>query len=369
MRFRVRSLLLSLVVAAAAGCRRDTRTHLVLYSPHGRDLLGLVEREFEAAHPDIDVRWLDMGSQEVYDRLRSEKANPQADVWYGGPDTIFARGARDGLLAAYRPAWADHVAPESRHPGDLYFGLYRTPAMPVYNDRLVKAGDAPKEWDDLLDPKWKGKILIRDPLASGTMRAVWGFVLSRSVRETGSADAGFAWLARLDAQTKEYVFNPILMYEKLIRGEGLLTIWDLPDTLLERQRGSPLQYVFPKSGTPVIDDAVGLVAGSKHGDAARLFIEFVGDKPMQVLAAAKTFRLPARTDLGDELPVWAREVDRTMVPAAMDWSLIDREGSAWMSRWDRTIRGRGIQRNATPRPAGVGVGVRGTPSPTSPPPR
>jgi iron(III) transport system substrate-binding protein len=170
---------------------------------------------------------------------------------------------------------------------------------------------------------------------------VWSFILSRSVRETGSADAGFAWLERLDANTKEYVFNPILMYEKLIRGEGLVTIWDLPDTLLERQRGSPLQYVFPKSGTPVIDDAIGLVAGSRHADAARLFIEFVGEKRLQVLAAAKTFRLPARTDLGDELPAWARDVERDMVPAPMDWALIDREGAAWMATWDRTIRGKG----------------------------
>ncbi len=300
-----------------------------------------MESEFEKSHPNVDVRWLDMGSQEVYDRLNSEKANPQADVWYGGPDTIFARGAREKLLAPYRPPWADRVAPESRHPGDLYFGLYRTPAMPVYNSRLVAAKDAPREWDDLLDPKWKGKILIRDPLASGTMRAVWSFILSKSVRETGTADAGFAWLARLDAQTKEYVFNPILMYEKLVRGEGLVTIWDLPDTLLERQRGSPLQYVFPKSGTPVIDDAIGLVAGARHPDLARQFIDFVGEKSMQRLAAEKTFRLPARTDLGEDLPAWAREVESQMVPAPMDWDLVDREGAGWMTTWDRTIRGKG----------------------------
>ena len=335
------ALLLIVVATALPSCRRDLRTPLVLYSPHGRDLLGLVEKEFEQAHPEVDVRWLDMGSQEVYDRLRSEKANPQADVWYGGPDTIFSRGAGEGLLAPYRPVWADAVAPASRQKDDLYFGLYRTPAMPVYNSKLVSAADAPREWDDLLDPKWKGKILIRDPLASGTMRAVWGYVLSKSVRETGSTASGFAWLARLDANTKEYVFNPILMYEKLVRGEGLVTIWDLPDTLLERERGSPLQYVFPKSGTPVIDDAVGLVAGCRHPELARQFIDFLGEKEMQRQAAEKTFRLPARTDLGDLMPAWAREVEREMVPAEIDWPLVEKEGAGWMSTWDRTVRGKG----------------------------
>jgi iron(III) transport system substrate-binding protein len=334
-------LLALLLLAAASACRRDTRTPLVLYSPHGRDLLGLVETEFEKAHPDVDVRWLDMGSQEVYDRLRSEKANPQADVWYGGPDTIFARGAREGLLAGYKPAWADAVGPESRRGADLFFGLYLTPAMPVYNSKAIPASEAPREWDDLLDPKWKGKILIRDPLASGTMRAVWGWILSKSVRETGSPDAGFAWLRRLDAQTKEYVFNPILMYEKVVRQEGLITIWDLPDTLLERQRGSPLQYVFPRSGTPVIDDAVGVVAGCRHPELARAFVDFLGSRPLQILAAEKTFRLPARTDLGDALPAWARDVEREMVTAPIDWDLVEREGAGWMSTWDRTIRGRG----------------------------
>ena len=59
------------------------RTPLVVYSPHGRDLLMLMEKSYEAKHPNVDVRWLDMGSQEVYDRVRSEAANPQADVWFG----------------------------------------------------------------------------------------------------------------------------------------------------------------------------------------------------------------------------------------------------------------------------------------------
>ena len=58
-------LVLGAVSLSACG---DGRTPLVLYSPHGRDLLELLETSYEEANPQIDVRWLDMGSQEVYDR-------------------------------------------------------------------------------------------------------------------------------------------------------------------------------------------------------------------------------------------------------------------------------------------------------------
>ncbi|HYL28426.1 MAG TPA: hypothetical protein VEU27_00750, partial [Gemmatimonadales bacterium] len=62
---------------ALAACAGDRRTPLLLYSPHGRDQLTLLEHAFERHHPDIDVRWLDMGSQEILDRLRFERVNPQ----------------------------------------------------------------------------------------------------------------------------------------------------------------------------------------------------------------------------------------------------------------------------------------------------
>jgi iron(III) transport system substrate-binding protein len=336
-----RRLLVLLTLLAAGACRRDARTPVVLYSPHGRDLLTLVEKTYEAEHPDVDVRWLDMGSQEVYDRIRSEKANPQADVWFGGPNTIFARGARDGLLAADRPSWASAIPAASRAPGDLYFGLYRTPAVIVYNSAAIPEAEAPRDWDDILAPRFAGKVLIRDPLASGTMRAIFGMILMRSIAETGSADRGFAWLKRLDGQTKQYVVNATLLLEMLGRREGLVTLWDLPDVLLEQKRGLPLASVFPSSGTPVIDDAVGLVAGAKHPREARELIEWLGSIEAERLAAENAFRLPARTDIpASELPAWAREVESKLVATPMDWNLLERDGPGWMATWDRTVRGR-----------------------------
>jgi iron(III) transport system substrate-binding protein len=333
--------LLCALALAFLGCG-DGRKPLVVYSPHGGDLLSLMEKSFEAKNPGIDVRWLDMGSQDVYDRIKSESANPQADVWYGGPQTILGRAGREGLLTPYRPQWADAIPPESRGPQDLFFASYRTAPVLVYNSRAVSAQDAPHDWDDLLDPKWKGKILMRDPLASGTMRTVFGMVLARSVKETGSPGRGFDWLRRLDAQTKEYLQQPALMIEKLNRQEGLVTIWELTDLLWQRKRGSPLAFHFPASGTPVIDDSLGLVKGARHPEEARAFIEFVGSPEGQALAARDAFRLPARTDMPpDQLPEWAQEVIRDWKPAPVDWSLIEKNGQEWMATWDRTIRGKG----------------------------
>jgi len=337
-----RSLLILAALGLLLAACGDGRTPLVVYSPHGRDLLTLMEKSFEKAHPEVDVRWLDMGSQEVYDRVRSEAANPQADVWYGGPQTIFLRGAADGLLAPNRPSWAEAVPEQSRDAKNLFFGAYRTAPVLVYNSAAVKREEAPDDWDRLLDPRWKGKILIRDPLASGTMRTLFGMILARSVKETGSPERGWQWLRRFDAQTKEYVQNPALMMEKLNRQEGLITVWELTDMLWQAKRGAPLGYRFARSGAPVIDDSIGLVKGARHPDEAKAFIDFVGSVEGQELAARDAFRLPARTDLPPErLPQWAQEVLRELEPAEVDWDLIAKHGQEWMAQWDRTVRSRG----------------------------
>ncbi|HTC24545.1 MAG TPA: extracellular solute-binding protein [Gemmatimonadales bacterium] len=327
---------------ALAACAADSRTPLLLYSPHGRDQLTLLEHEFERRRPDVDVRWLDMGSQEILDRLRFERVNPQADVWFGGPTTLFDRGAEDSLLAPYRPAWADHVGPEGVGPDDLYYPAYRTPAVIAFNNRALSRAQAPQDWDDVLAPRWRDQVLIRDPMASGTMRAIWGLIIERSIRATGDTAAGWAWLRRLDAQTRAYTLNPAVLDAKLARQEGLVTLWDLPDILISRSKGLPFDYTFPKSGTVVIDDAIGLVRGSRHVEAAKAFIDFVGSTEGQLLAARAVYRLPARRALpADSVPTWVTEVERTMVVADIDWPLLAREGTNWMSYWDRHVRGKG----------------------------
>ena len=334
--------LLALAALTVGGCS-DGRTPLVIYSPHGRDLLRLAERTFEAANPEVDVRTLDMGSQEALDRVRSERVNPQADVWFGGPSSLFARAARDSLLDPYRPVWAESIAERSRGPADLYFSVYETVAVIVYNDAVVSHDEAPQDWDDLLDPQWEGRVLIRNPVASGTMRTLFGMVMLRSLAATGDTASGFDWLRRLDAQTAEYPLNPAMLHQKLLRQEGAITMWDLPDILLQRSRGNTLSYVLPTSGTPVIQDAIAVVRGADNPDLAHRFVDFVGSVAFQLQATREVFRLPVRKDLpADSLPEWARDVLANLVVEDMDWNLLAERGADWMTYWDRNVRDRGV---------------------------
>ncbi len=323
-----------------AACAHDSRTPLVVYSPHGKDLLQYYADAFEAVHPDVDVQWVDMGSQDVLDRLRSEKANPQADVWFGAPSETFARGASEGLLEPYKPTWAADVPADARDPHDLWYGTYLTPEVIAYNSKAVSAADAPKDWDDVLDPKWKGKVLIRDPIASGSMRAIFASIVARSIAQTGSEQAGWDWLRRLDGQTSEYTLNPTLLYQKLGRQEGLISLWDMPDIALLKQKSEfPLAYVIPSSGTPQIVDAIAIVRGSKHPELARAFYEFVTTPKALIAAADRFVRIPVRTDLApDSLPDWIRQARAQIKPMQLDRQMLVDSTDTWMKYWDANIR-------------------------------
>jgi iron(III) transport system substrate-binding protein len=328
------------VALVTAACGGDGRTPLVIYSPHGKDLLAHYEQQFEAANPDIDVQWIDMGSQDVLDRLRAEKANPQADIWFGAPSETFARAAREGLLAPYRPTWADQVSSEARDTEDRWYGTYLTPEVIGYNTEAVPADQVPQDWDDVLDPRWAGKVVIRDPMPSGSMRAIFGAILLRSLQTTGSTEQGWDWLRRLDASTREYVINPTMLFQKLGQREGLITVFAMPDIGMVRDR-YPVDFRIPSSGTPLLVDAIALVQGGRNPDAARRYYEFVTSPAVLQEAAARFVRIPARTDIpADSLPQWIRQAQSEIRPMPLDARMLADSLDGWMRYWDANIRNR-----------------------------
>ena len=306
---------------------------VVVYSPHGREMLEPFQQRFAAVHPEIELQTLDMGSQEILDRVRAERANPQADLWWGAPHTMFIKAAADGLLQPYQPTWKAHL-PAARHDAqDFWYGQYLTPSVIVYNSEALTAQTAPQDWDELLKPEWKGKILIRNPLESGTMRTFFAAMILGAP----SVDEGFAWLQKLDANTKGYPPNPALLHRQMAKQEGVVTIWALRDVEIQkRTHGYPFGYVLPRSGSPVVLDAIALVKGAPHADAAKVFYEFATAREQMLWAAEQFDCMPARTDIKPaELPA---RMPKQVKEIKLDWAQVEANTKTWMDRWNRTVK-------------------------------
>jgi iron(III) transport system substrate-binding protein len=282
-----------------------------------------------------------MRSQDVFDRSRTERENPQADIWWGAPATTFAKAEKESLLERYIPTWSEALRPEFKSTDGYWFGTFLTPEVIMYNNRVLSETEAPRDWDDLLDPKWRDKIIIRYPLASGTMRIIYASLIQQEERRTGKVDAGFEWLLRLDANTKGYAADPTQLYLKIAREEGLLTLWNLPDVLLQVQaNGYPFGYKIPRSGTPLIVDCIAIVRGTRQRDEAERFLEFVTSKEALIRQATGFGRIPARHDIpSTELPDWISSLN--LKPMDVDWPSLEHHEREWMKRWDEQVKGQG----------------------------
>ena len=126
MRIRFTLTALAILVAALLfSCRPSANAHrLLVYTPHGQDLLRDFVNQYKQKYPEADVQFLDMGSREILERVRVERNRPQGDLWWGAAHTTFQTAADENLLAEFRPSWADKV-PESAHdPEGRWFGTY-----------------------------------------------------------------------------------------------------------------------------------------------------------------------------------------------------------------------------------------------------
>lgn len=315
-----------------AGC--SGRDALVVYSPHGPEMRAAYAAQFEAAHPGTRVTILPMSSQEVYQRIRGEQNRPVCDVWWGAPSTMFAQAADEGLLAPYRPSWAAGVPAAYRDAEDRWYGTFRLPIAIVYNDLHYTPETAPQSWDDLTAPEWHGKVAMRRPLESGTLRTFIAAMILRA----GSEEAGLAYLQALHDATAVYLARPQFLFDHLKRNPEMVTVWLMTDAVMQRMLNDyPFGVIVPPD-TPVITDGIAIVAGAPRRALAEQFYEFVTTRAALVEMAHTYAKLPARPDIPDsDLPAWATQQPIREMP--LDWAAIAAHGADWCARWEREVYG------------------------------
>lgn len=315
------------------------KERLVIYTARDKNVVDEIIPKFEAKYPDMEVEVLTMGAQQILERVRGEKANPQADFWWGGTQSALMTAADEDLLESVKPSFADNIPALYKDSQDRWYGEMLLPEVIMYNSHALKKEDAPKDWDDLLDPKYKDKIIIRGVLASGTMRTIYSSIIYK--QDANDPAKGFDWLKKLDANTKEYAQDPTNLYLKLAREEGTLSLWNLQDIMIQKElQNQPFDFIYPASGAPILVDGVGVVKGTKNKEAAMKFYEFLFDSKLRVELAEKLFQIPTRTDISkDTLPAWLKGLE--LKPLDMDWAVMAQKEKEWMQHWDENIKGKG----------------------------
>jgi iron(III) transport system substrate-binding protein len=306
---------------------------VVVYSTHSEAMLEAVAIEFEK-ETGVKVEFINLKG-ELADRVRAEAENPQSDVMFGAASSVFLELKEEDLFEAYAPSWSEKINPLFKDVDNTFFGTIQTPVVMFYNTDLISAEDAPKDWSDLANEKYTNQFVFRNALSSSA-RATYSALLQQYEKQ-GDLQAGWDYLAAVDANTKQYFGSGSLQFQAIGRKEAGISFATLSSVIDNRENNNmPLEIVNATSGSPIITDCIGMIKNAKHPNAAKAFIDFAGGEKIQTLYANEFNRMPTHPDAINNAPAWMAEIELNIMD--VDWGKLSQSQSEWMQKWDSEIK-------------------------------
>jgi len=252
---------------------------IVYYTSVDLPLAEKIAKAFEAKYSGIAVRVERTGAERVFQRIGQEYGSRihAVDVGNSSDASHFIVWKRDGLLAPFVPEDVAKFYPADHKEADGLYASFRIGLCIIaYNTNLVKKEEAPKSFADLLDPKWKGKIVKAHPAYSGTIMNAT-FQIAR--------DLGWSYLEKLAQQNVLQVQSATDTPKKIALGERAVMV-DGAGYLVIRNKeaGQPVEIVYPTEGTPLATGPSAVFKAASNPNAARLFQNWMhGREAQQVL--------------------------------------------------------------------------------------
>jgi iron(III) transport system substrate-binding protein len=252
---------------------------VVFYASEELEVVSKIAKEFEALYPGITVQIQRSGGERTYQRVMQEYASNVKAVDYvtSSNRNHLVLWKKDGMLAPFMTDDMLRFPAEQRDPDGTFISTSGGLCAFSYNTKLVKAEDAPKSFADLLDPKWKGKMVKAHPGYSGLILACTYLV---------SQKLGWDYLKKLGQQNVMQVQSAIDPPRKVVAGERLIGVDGSENSVFGLQdQGEPIGLIYPSDGTPAGFGAGGVMKDAPHPNAARLFAaHFLGKSAQQQLS-------------------------------------------------------------------------------------
>ena len=242
---------------------------VVWYTSVDLPLAEKIGKSFEAKFPGVAVRVERSGAERVFQRIGQEySSNIHAcDVVNSSDAAHSIVWKKNGMLEAFVPEDVAKFYPAEHKDPDGMFASFRVwVSIIAYNTNLVKKEEAPKSFADLLDPKWKGKIVKAHPGYSGTIMTAT-YQMQR--------DLGWSFFEKLAAQNVMQVQSSADPPKRLALGERAVmadgneyNIFQISET------GGPVAPVYATEGSPLIVGPTGMFKAAPNPNAAKLFTAY-----------------------------------------------------------------------------------------------
>jgi iron(III) transport system substrate-binding protein len=251
---------------------------------------------FKTAYPQVTVNVLPLAAAgELQTRIRTEKASPKADIFIGGSSEFHDPLGKEGLLEAYIAPNAKDIAAQFKEATGLWTGWYTGIFGFISNNTRISevGGKKPATWDDLLDPAWKGKLVLPSPVTTG---GGYIFIATQIFRFNRDEAKAMDFMKKLHANIAQYVPTSPGALTLIDQGQFVGCPNWAHDILTEKGKGNPIDLTVP-SDTGFEVGAVSIVKGTKSLAAAQALVNWSITKEAGDLNVKLSNRGSTRTDV------------------------------------------------------------------------
>ena len=250
-------------------------TVVFYFAAQGSPLQPKIIKAFEAKY-GIQVQGLNGRASEIRERIRTEQSSGRflGDVTMNGHTTLSLMDEDQSFAPIGDIPNRANLVDKFARSANLTPVHVQTYGILV-NTKLVKPEDEPKSWKDLLNPRWKGKILSDDVRALGG-----GSVLFFTTEEAFGRQYNEALAAQAPVFSRDIANDE----KRTARGEYPIYIPELTSYAIQLT-GLPIHFVVPTEGVPYVLYDLAVLKNPPHPNAARLLINYFLETESQLILA------------------------------------------------------------------------------------
>lgn len=323
-----RTILAGLGLAAATplGARAQGAAQVTLYTSNNAQSVEAVREVAERARPPVRFSTITGGSAQLLRRIAAEVGRPQADLfWSSSANTM---GDFRALFAPYRSPELAAIPPALHHPDNLFTATNIHLAVLMVNRNQLRGTPAPRSWEDLMAPAWRGRLIIADPGNSSTAYTIlWG------IEKMMGTDG----LRRLATNLRINASAPAVL-RGVAQGEfavGLTFESNAYAYVAGGQR--EIALVYPADGTFQTPEFGAVIKDAPAGATAQRAFDILLSRQAQTALLEAAFRRPSRSDIDV-----SRHVDLPALGSVKVFEVDETEAAAkraeFLARWQSILQ-------------------------------